>query len=330
MTYIHDNSLFGWTEEDGVQYALRIRQDDMSESPRTDGGNLCTMACWHGRYGLGDQDATKDASPEDFWRSLVRQNVFREDILSAAVNGKLPGIRIEKEEDGTLDVYETYEFHTIIGNTAPEERLEYEGVPAEAIDQYLVDDLTIGHCMTLLEPHMAWLPLWLYDHSGLTMSCGSRTFPYNDRWDSGQVGWILVSKDRIMSEVGTEYVLDEHGDRIQVMHEHGDGMPATWSYKTRPLTDDTWRNRAEEIMRGEVELYDNYLRGEVYGYELYERDSDTDWSEIDSCWGFYGDTLEENGMLDCVGYGLNEAVETDRIKTGSVEEEYVANVNFVF
>ena len=40
------------------------------------------------------------------------------------------------------------------------------------------------------------LPLYLYDHSGITMSC-DLTYPYNDRWDSGQVGWIYASHQRV-------------------------------------------------------------------------------------------------------------------------------------
>ena len=44
------------------------------------------------------------------------------------------------------------------------------------------------------------------------------------------------------------------------------------------------REKAENLLRSEVETYDQYLRGECYGYQLYE-----DGEEIDSCWGFLGD-----------------------------------------
>ncbi len=40
------------------------------------------------------------------------------------------------------------------------------------------------------------------------------------------------------------------------------------------------KNKALKIAQGEVETYDQYLRGEVYGYKI---DGDGD-----SCWGFYG------------------------------------------
>ena len=40
-------------------------------------------------------------------------------------------------------------------------------------------------------------------------------------------------------------------------------------------------------MRGEVDYYDSYLRGEAYGYELYK-----DGELEDSCWGFIGNFEE--------------------------------------
>ena len=42
--------------------------------------------------------------------------------------------------------------------------------------------------------------------------------------------------------------------------------------------------KAENLLRAEVETYDQYLRGECYGFQLYEAGE-----EIDSCWGFLGD-----------------------------------------
>lgn len=40
------------------------------------------------------------------------------------------------------------------------------------------------------------LPLYLYDHSGITM----RTTPFTCPWDSGQVGWIYLTAKRAESE----------------------------------------------------------------------------------------------------------------------------------
>jgi hypothetical protein len=37
------------------------------------------------------------------------------------------------------------------------------------------------------------LPLYLMDHSGISISTGS----FGDRWDSGQVGWIVATPEKI-------------------------------------------------------------------------------------------------------------------------------------
>lgn len=53
-------------------------------------------------------------------------------------------------------------------------------------------DISSNEISQLLLPHVEILPLWLYDHSGISISCGERTYPYNDPWDSGQVGYIYI------------------------------------------------------------------------------------------------------------------------------------------
>lgn len=290
--YLFDNATIKWHSIDKL-YCLHVQRDDIGESPREWDGQVTTMACWHSRYRLGD--AVSDSDAEDFWRRLVRENVSGAEILSAAKTGKLPGIRLApNEEDGRCwDIYETYMFRTILGNSEPEEYLEYEGVSEPAVADYLLDDLTIAHCMTLMEPYAEWMPLFLYDHSGLTMSCGARVYPYNDRWDSSVVGWIVAVKKTLLdNKIGTE---------------------------------SNWRERAVEIMEADVEVYDQYLTGEVYGYTLYKADVPKDedepiaWDEIHSCWGFYGDDPAKNGMSENIGCGLEDALEAGQYECGTAQ-----------
>ena len=44
------------------------------------------------------------------------------------------------------------------------------------------------------------MPLYLLDHSGLAM----QTTSFHDPWDSGQVGWVYVSKEDVLKEFGAE------------------------------------------------------------------------------------------------------------------------------
>lgn len=320
---LYDEDTVKWNHN-GKMYCLRIRMDELSEGPR-EWDNITIMACWHRRYNLGDKIEDKD--PEAFWKRLVHENVPWSEVLAAAESGELEGIRVVKNSDNPelMDVYETYQIDSVLGKSDHKECLEYRGVDKETAAYYLEDDLGIGHCMTLMEPYAEWLPLWLYDHSGITMSCGARTGQFADRWDSGCVGWIVLLKKTVMDEVGVEYVLDENGERIKVEHKHENGQ-STWSFLTRPLTEETWRKRAVEIMKADVELYDQYLTGSVYGYVLYEAepvegDDSPDWNEVDSTWGYYGDDIIENGICDEVGNGLYEAIRSGMYQTGSAELE---------
>lgn len=56
---------------------------------------------------------------------------------------------------------------------------------------------------------------------------------------------------------------------------------ASYNPDLQRLTDENWKVRAEECLAGDVEVYDNYLRGEVYGFRAFEG-----LDEVDSCWGF--------------------------------------------
>ena len=94
------------------------------------------------------------------------------------------------------------------------------------------------------------LPLYLYDHSGITM----KTTPFSCRWDSGQVGFIYTTKDKVREEFSVKRI----------------------SQKIR--------KRVLEILKSEVKIYDAYISGEVYGYQI-ENNGDI----IDSCWGFFDD-----------------------------------------
>jgi hypothetical protein len=121
------------------------------------------------------------------------------------------------------------------------------------------------------------LPLYLYDHSGITIS----TRPFSCGWDSGQVGWVFVSEKSAKDNYGK--LTDEVVERIT------------------------------KVVLGEVDTYDQYLTGEVYGYkiskvEVCDKGCEHD-EEVDSCWGFYGiDSVKEEGMNTLEHYIKEEVV----------------------
>lgn len=113
------------------------------------------------------------------------------------------------------------------------------------------------------------LPLYLYDHSGLTINTTGFSCP----WDSGQVGVIFITLERIRKEYGVKRISKK------------------------------MRERVIKYLIGEVETYDQYLTGDIYGFSIEEIKKCTKCKEehtehIDSCWGFYGSDPKENGMLE--------------------------------
>jgi hypothetical protein len=92
------------------------------------------------------------------------------------------------------------------------------------------------------------LPLYLYDHSGITISTNS----FNDRWDSGQIGYIYITRGKIRKE------------------------------KLNKKTDD----EILEMLKNEVKIYNQYLTGDIYGFMITGKGE----NELDdSCWGYYGE-----------------------------------------
>jgi hypothetical protein len=56
-------------------------------------------------------------------------------------------------------------------------------------------------------------------------------------------------------------------------------------------------DRAMKVLLAEVDTYDNYIRGEVYGYILLDENGEVE----DSCNGFIGSDIKTNGILDNIG-----------------------------
>ena len=120
------------------------------------------------------------------------------------------------------------------------------------------------------------LRLFLYDHSGITMSCK----PFSCRWDSGQVGWIYISKEDARKEYGWKNITSKRRERI------------------------------EGYLRGEVETYDAYLTGDVWGWRV----SNEEDNHLDSCWGYYGYDDNEDHMIEqakeAIDYYIKEQSES--------------------
>lgn len=135
-----------------------------------------------------------------------------------------------------------------------EELIEYfeDGYGWELIGNVeKVDSIIESMINRAIDSAYIMLPLYLYDHSGITMSVN----PFHCPWDSGQVGFIYCSRKEAKEEFG-----------------------------------DDFEDRAIKLMKSEVEEYDHFLTGQIYGYMIEPTEHNTTIECDDSCWGFYGDS----------------------------------------
>jgi len=96
-------------------------------------------------------------------------------------------------------------------------------------------------------------PLYLYDHSGISIRAGSPSPFDSGGWDTTMCGFAYCTDERITELCGDD---------------------------AKFHTDD-W---IDDAIREDVATYDLYLTGQVYGYVV-----DPDGPDEDSCWGFLGD-----------------------------------------
>lgn len=130
------------------------------------------------------------------------------------------------------------------------------------------------------------LPIYLYDHSGLSLST-NRDYPFNCPWDSGQVGYIYITKEDMKRE----------NQEILKMNKE-DNIKRTKISK----------KEFHEYLVNEVKVFSQYLSGDVYGFVI-EMNDDYEPKHIiktcktcgvkskeylekeealsESCWGYY-------------------------------------------
>ncbi len=137
--------------------------------------------------------------------------------------------------------------------------------PEEKFDSHFeMEDVFENDCYDFkdefLKQYIA-LRVYMYSHSGDTV----RTSPFSCRWDSGLFGIIAVHVEDVKKEYGWKYITKKRREKI------------------------------EKYLEGEVEIYDDYLTGSVYGYTI----TDNKNNELNSCWGYYGNDCIEEIKNEC-------------------------------
>lgn len=203
--------------------------------------NVGTMVCWHRRYNLGDEQPREDS--REFLQLLATDVCPRlADIVDYWDNA---GYRFLRDDCG----------------------MSHEDA-CEAIAQH-IDNLVTA----VLDHYYIILPLYLYDHSGLSMSCSG----FSCSWDSGQVGYIYCTAEHAVAECGS---LDKARKCLQ----------AEVTTYDQYLQGDVWGYVVEESRHiSTVRTVDGIQE---------EPEESEEWECVDSCWGFYGDDPFNNGMAE--------------------------------
>lgn len=106
-------------------------------------------------------------------------------------------------------------------------------------------------------------PVYMYDHSGLAFSFSSfynAPLPqFHAQFDSGQIGFMFVSKKKIRKEYGK-------AGKVEI-------------------------EKAQDVLLAELEAFQRYVSGDVYYFTIEDENDDI----VDSCGGFNSeeDALEE-------------------------------------
>lgn len=234
-------------------YKIEIDYDQDRDSPR-DWGRESTMICWSGRNTLGDE-------PEFGNGSAGSPSLDAEEYLMAMAENFDPGIEEWRDrEDNRL--------YTKHGYTST-----YKEALAELRDRVR------ARIERALDAHYLMLPLYVYEHGGITMNTGGYSCP----WDSGQAGYIYITKKAALKEFGS--------------HRGANG-------KSKILT----RKLREEYLgylKGEVEEYAQFLEGDVYCTSVTRKGK-----HIDSCCGYYGLDYAKSEAEAAVNFDHKERTET--------------------
>jgi len=341
----------------GIKTAV-ILNDSEPESPRTAYDNLGNMVCWHRRYNLGDPH-NFDTSQE-FAERLANNYLKTGDLFRVIQEGHLENYRLQEIDQARINdqlvgshfqiqSYDGLSGHKEWHNTGwrCDKNLKFITAGGETLEDFFAS-MNTWELLTLLDKSdkVAILPLYLYDHSGLSISTRSYIGrAHHAEWDSSRVGYIWLDKDSAMENLCTsgdkvrlaqsitskpaihiqpdadvtpekaleaagykpvhredvvfteEKILNDdwldNGNLFKKDHKlfvlegrESDGSfgirpVATFNPDLLPLTDSNWKNRAMDILKNEILIYDNYLKGEVYGYEAYEGNV-----LEESVWGF--------------------------------------------
>lgn len=163
-------------------------------------------------------------------------------------------------------------------------RSNFGGIPLP-FDACSIEDAFDEHLAGegLVRRDVIWEPVYLYNHSGYALS----TSPFGDRWDSGRLGFIYVSRAAIRQEFRAKRISAKLEQRIVTRLE------------------------------AELELVENWLNGEIYRYHIPDLDQ--------GCGGFFGCHHERSGLIAAATEVINDEMKWRRTRRFNKLKQLVRN-----
>jgi len=114
-------------------------------------------------------------------------------------------------------------------------------------------------------------PVYAYEHGGLPIiSLDNSTYPFNDRWDAGIIGYAILLKDDVKKFYDDkELFLNILSGNVHI------------------------KQKVYEVLKTEIKIYNDWLSGNDYCFDIYDKKT---LENIDGCGGFYGnlyDTIKQ-------------------------------------
>ena len=289
-----DDVLIAKDKDNGKEYYVIINQDEQGCAWIQDECPLGHLITWHRRYSIGEKHDYE--YPQDLWKAIIMNRYgysYNEPIDPSKKKFKeyvrllldYSGVIIKKEadDDGTF-VYYLYfededgslsEYYYNLSTDDPDKfTREDEDILWGALDELTEREL---HRMVDNIPEVCCFPVFMYDHSGIALSISNAEYPFNDRWDSGQLGWWYITKEEAAKE--------------------------GW-------TDDKWKLSFLKCIKSYIKEFNEIESGNCWGFVCAEKDlvderiaglsernpyrdrclrSEISANQTDSCWGYVGD-----------------------------------------
>lgn len=276
-------------------HKINIYYDPSPDSPR-EWDNVATFVCEHRNYRLGDRHDIEHCVNELFEMFVPSNDIIKYFVETRQCVLKDNETFNPEAKVGGDSFHYYYEWKT--GDSVDYILYDPEGeeYEKERAALEMADEMSLGEKLDLCEKvgELVWLPIAMYEHSGITLWLGSKSSHYDSQWDCGSIGFAYVTKDTAEKEKSG-------------WHDEQD-----------------WKTFAYKQMEQEMRLYDDFCTGKCFGYEIEDENGDC----INSCSGFIGEDEIERMIEEAQGE-IDASIEAHQKEREANIQEIITNARFL-